>query len=354
MTPVDNPRADLPDLTAVRGLLALWVFLYHTNLHLGFAESGGIIGRGYLGVDGFFILSGLVLAHRYPWPLPSLAACTRFWWRRFIRLYPTALAMLLLLGLGFLLARSGGVHPHQALRASGREFLLQLFLLNGLGFSDGWTWNYPSWSISTEWVGYLCFPLLMLVQVRLGPRAAIYGLIGLAIGLLSVSIASPSGLNLSYQGALPRFLPEFAGGMVLARLLRSHLPPVSWATVGIMGLVLLGFGFWLRRHWLIGDGLIAVALWFSLWALAAGPQTVFARLPGLMRLGALSYPFYMAYAPVEVVITRSWRLTHSDPARFPYLWLVLFFLADIALAWMTARYVERPALRHLAGRPLDS
>lgn len=354
MTAADDPRADLPDLTAARGLLALWVFLYHTNLHLGFAADGGFVSRGYLGVDGFFILSGLVLAHRYPWPLQSLASCGRFWWRRFIRLYPTALAMLLLLGLGFLIARSGGVHPHQALRASGHEFILQLFLLNGLGFSGGWTWNYPSWSISTEWVGYLCFPLLMLGQARLGLRAVLYGLIALTGVLLVVSLASPAGLNLSYQGALPRFLPEFAGGMLLARLQRLGWPRPSLAGLGIVGLVVLALGLWLRRHWLIGDAVVAVALWGLLGALAAGPQTVFARLPGLIRLGALSYPFYMAYAPVEVVITRFWGLTHSDPARFPYLWLVLFFLADIALAWMTARYVERPALRHLAGRRLDS
>ena len=135
--------AVLSDLTAVRGLLALWVFAYHANLHLHFAGVASLIGRGYLGVDGFFMLSGLVLAHRHPQPSQTLAAYGRFWWRRFVRLYPTALAMLMLLGAGLLLARVGGVHPHQAFRADGREFTLQLLMLNGWGFSHGWTWNYP-------------------------------------------------------------------------------------------------------------------------------------------------------------------------------------------------------------------
>lgn len=62
----EDPRATLSDLTAIRALLALWVFAFHTNFHLHFAALTGGIGRGYLGVDGFFILSGLVLAHRHP------------------------------------------------------------------------------------------------------------------------------------------------------------------------------------------------------------------------------------------------------------------------------------------------
>lgn len=347
----DDPQADLPDLTALRGLLALWVFLYHINLHLQFAAPAGAIGSGYMGVDGFFILSGFVLAHRHPSPTQTPAAYGRFWWRRFVRLYPTVLAVLLLLLLALLLARAGGVHPHQALRASGREFWLQIFLLNGLGFSDGWTWNYPSWSISVEWVGYLLFPALAWGISRLGRRAVVCGLMAMVALLLTVAMVSPSGLNLSYQGALPRFLPEFLAGILLARLGRPH---VSWAAIGFGAAVLLLLGLWVRRMDTSGDAVIACALGLLLWALATGPQRLFTRLPGVLYLGALSYPFYMSYAPVELVFTRFWRATGSDPTQRPYLWLVLLFVSDIALAWIIARYVERPALRHLAGRRLDS
>ncbi|MCB8878633.1 acyltransferase [Acidisoma cellulosilytica] len=349
----DDPRADLPDLTAARGLLALWVFAYHANLHLAFAGTASFIGRGYLGVDGFFVLSGLVLAHRHPAPVQTVAAYGGFWWRRFVRLYPTALAMLLLLALLFLLAKLAGVHPHQALRASGREFLLQLLLLNGLGFSDGWTWNYPSWSISTEWIGYLLFPAIALGIARLGLRSTVQGLIAMALLLLVLSGSSPSGLNLSYQGALPRFLPEFAAGILLARLVHLGWRPWPWQIIGIAGLVLLTLGIWLRQHTAMGDALVASALWLLLWAMATGPQRLFARLPILMRFGALSYPFYMAYAPVEVIAAHLWSAAGSDPAHWPYLWLVPLFLSNLALAWITAQTIERPALRHLAGRRRD-
>jgi peptidoglycan/LPS O-acetylase OafA/YrhL len=344
--------AVLADLTAVRGLLALWVFLYHANLHLHFAGVASLIGRGYLGVDGFFILSGLVLAHRHPRPSQTLAACGRFWWKRVVRLYPTALAMLMLLAAALLLARLGGVRPHDAFRADGREFVLQLLMVNGWGFSHGWTWNYPSWSISTEWAGYLLFPLLALLVARCDLAQAALGAAVAALVLLLVSGLSGSGLNLTYQGALLRFGPEFIGGILLARLLRRDgtLPLGLMTAAGIM---LVPLGVWLRMVTTAGDAITTIGLWLIIGRLAVGGQRVFARTPALRGLGVLSYPFYMAYAPVELVFARAWAHWHLDPARWPFLWLVPMFAGVLALGWVTARLVERPALRYLAGQRQD-
>ncbi len=361
MRPFDDRESVLSDLTAVRGLLALWVFAYHANLHLRFAGVASLIGRGYLGVDGFFILSGVVLAHRHPRPSQTLGAYGRFWWRRVLRLYPTALAMLMLLVAGLLLARLGGVHPHQAFRADGRELALQLLMLNGWGFSHGWTWNYPSWSISTEWAGYLLFPLLALLAAGCDGRRAMIAAAAAGLALLLLSSLSGSGLNLTYQGALLRFFPEFIGGILLARLLRLKLrlpcpPLLRLLTVSLLaatGAALLVLGVWLRAITTGGDAVTTIGLWLIIGTLAAGGQRVFARMPALLTLGAVSYPFYMAYAPVELVFSRAWSHWHLDPTRAPYLWLLPMFLGVLALGWVTARLVERPALRYLAGQRQD-
>jgi peptidoglycan/LPS O-acetylase OafA/YrhL len=347
VTPFNDQDAVLPDITAARGLLALWVFAYHANLHLHFAGAAGLIGRGYLGVDGFFILSGLVLAHRYPAPALNVGTAARFWWRRLLRLYPTVLAMLALLAGAFLLARAGGVHPHEALRASGRELLLQLLMLNGWGLSQGWTWNYPSWPISAEWGGYLLFPPLAWAASRCDGRRAALAAGAMGLALLVLSARSASGLNLTYQGALPRFFPEFIGGILLARLLRRWHPARFSAVLGgASGVALVLLGIWLRPMTTAGDGVTAIGLWLIIGALAGGGQRVFARLPAILGLGALSYPFYMAYAPVELVFARAWGHWHLDPTRRPFLWLAPIFLGVLALAWATARLVERPALRY--------
>ena len=94
-------------------------------------------------------------------------------------------------------------------------------------------------------------------------------------------------------------------------------------------------------------------LWLMIGALAAGGQTVFARLPALGTLGAVSYPFYMAYAPVELVFARAWGHWHLDPTRWHWLWLMPMFAGVLGLGLVTARLVERPALRYLAGHRQD-
>ena len=69
-------RNDLPCLTGLRGILAVIVVLFHCRL------PG--LGFGWLAVDGFFALSGYVLAHVY---------CDgfgrgSFLWARFARIAP--------------------------------------------------------------------------------------------------------------------------------------------------------------------------------------------------------------------------------------------------------------------------
>jgi peptidoglycan/LPS O-acetylase OafA/YrhL len=347
MSALDDRRADLPDLTAARGVLALWVFAYHANLHLDFAGAGGVIGHGYLGVDGFFLLSGFVLAHRHPDPPQTVSAYAQFWWKRLVRLYPTHLAVLLLLAVAYLTASASGIRPHHALRADGHELLLQILLLNGWGFSRGWTWNYPSWSISVEWAGYLIFPLGAWAAFRFDRRCTIAAL---AVGVACLEVVdrtSPSGLNLSYHGALLRFFPEFAAGILLVRLLHL-LPrrPPAWIP-GTAGAILLALGF------AFGDAVTVAGLWCLLWTLATPRAPILTSVPGLVALGALSYPVYMVYTPVELVFARIWATTHLNPTESSSYWLVAMFASVLLLAWIVATLVERPALRSLAARRPD-
>ncbi|HQT46932.1 MAG: hypothetical protein B7X08_07315, partial [Acidocella sp. 20-63-7] len=109
-----NPKQDITDLTVCRAFFVAWVFVYHVDLYLHFSAwlgpFAGLIRRGYLGVDGFFILSGLILARVHPeisakvqWqgmsikarPL-SLTSTLKFWGKRLARIYPVHFATLAL------------------------------------------------------------------------------------------------------------------------------------------------------------------------------------------------------------------------------------------------------------------
>ena len=87
----------LPLLTPLRGIAALMVVLFHARLLLfpqwmeSIAGHTQLIENGYLWVDLFFILSGLVLAHVYGEAFarsPCTISYGRFLWLRLTRVYP--------------------------------------------------------------------------------------------------------------------------------------------------------------------------------------------------------------------------------------------------------------------------
>jgi peptidoglycan/LPS O-acetylase OafA/YrhL len=63
------PKGQLPSLTPLRGLAAIWVVIYHYSVqcfpNLDAAHYTHFIGKGYLAVDMFFMLSGFVMTHVY-------------------------------------------------------------------------------------------------------------------------------------------------------------------------------------------------------------------------------------------------------------------------------------------------
>ncbi|WP_158322803.1 acyltransferase family protein, partial [Acidisphaera rubrifaciens] len=261
--PIVPPRPKLPDLTCLRGAAALWVYAYHVNLQLG-GGGWGVLRRGYLGVDAFFMLSGLVLAYAHPALAGRGWAPLRFWGRRLARLYPVHLATLALLAAALGAAWAAGVPIRDAGRFGLGELLRSLLLVHGWGLSGRWAWNYPSWSISTEWAGYLAFPWLWLAVRRLSPAATV-ALTAAAFLVLVLVGAGPVGLNLTYQGALFRFVPEFVAGLALARL------AALLAAIAGGGMVLaLAAAAWLAAVAALPDAFVVAALWCVLAALTAG------------------------------------------------------------------------------------
>lgn len=354
-----DTRSHVSDLTCCRGVFAAWVFAYHVRLQLAplsFGWADPLICRGYLGVDGFFILSGLVLSHSHPALGLTRAELWRFWARRLCRIYPVHLAMLGLLCVLLLAASAIGVGPREPARFGPDEFLRQVLLLHGWGFGGRWAWNYPSWSISTEWAGYLGFPFLWLM-LRRASIASCWAALGLALaGLIAADAWSGAvGLNLTLHGTLARFVPEFVGGMLAARLLAASERRVSGPLVaaGGLGLTVAATLFW--RDWVVVAGLWLGLAGLMLIARQQRPP-VFSRAPGLVPLGGLSYAFYMSFAIVETVQSVAWRNAGIAPAARPIAYAVTSTLLTFLLALAAARWVERPSLRlgrHLAGGSAD-
>ncbi len=295
-------KVDFPVLTALRGVAAWVIVLYHFRLEIGldhWRPLQVVIEWGYLAVDLFFIMSGFVigLTAFAALRVPTSRAVLRFWGFRLARIYPLHLTMLLVM-----LINPLAIHFLSSAHEIGDRydpiyFVLSLLLVQNWGFTDFVAWNIPAWSISTEWAAYLSFPIVTWLVCRTVTTAA-RAVAGVALVLILLAMLSLAfgglGTHL-WSFGLIRCLLEFTVGLLLyqAWLQRSEW---NWSGDAVLcaGVVLLVTGASAQ----IPDGLFA-PLGLLLLVLAGVRQgRLTSRLllhPVFLFLGEISYSTYLVH-----------------------------------------------------------
>ena len=357
-------------IDALRGLAFLAVFMLHASLMTDGLPPllGSILGRGYAGVQLFFVVSALTLAMSLKGRASEPAPLTAFYIRRLLRIAPMfwcAMALYLL---------SGGLGPRwgapQGLTSTdvalATLFLhgFDLYALNGV---------VPGgWSVAVEMQFYLLLPLLLSFANSL-KRTAILLAAMIVVSALSLPVLDALARRL-YPGApqglvhefaffsLPTQLPVFGCGLLLYRLLgpdrealarfEKYLPAnVHWRAVLIL-LVVLALGLpidWsatplaLVRHF---PGHIGYGVLFALsaYALARAPLRLLVN-PITRFLGDISYSAYLLHFSVLEQVD---RLVRPIADSRPLLHLALLgcgaFFATALFAAVTRRLIERPGI----------
>ncbi len=331
---------DLPSLTGLRGIAALWVLGYHTMLALQrlgspIAIPVGVFGRaGYLGVDVFFVLSGFVIAYNYAdgrkWTPASYGS---FLWKRLARIYPVHLAGLALVGV-FLLCMAIGtkVASHTL-----PQLVASIALVQAWSVPVRATWNVVSWSVSLEWAAYLTFPAIALAAGRLRSTGVIVGVV--AVLFLSLFLVATS---VPFQGTMAygvfRVAAEFTSGVLLFRLWTLRHDAVT-SCVAIAALATLVFGG-SALDYLSGEHAAFIYITFFsavvVYSLACAPSAFNGLV--LQHLGRMSYSLYIVH---DVVLNFA-KMTVAKYAFAPA-WILAGSLFAIAFGHLFYTYLEKPA-----------
>ena len=348
-------------LTSIRGLLALWVVLHHyaddlLRLVPALDPLAFLLHRGGFAVPGFFMLSGFVLAHTYA-ARPDLATrrgALRFWFARLARIYPVHFVTLLAVLALVLAANRLGRPPNDPSGYSARDFALNLLLVQTWVPDFTLNWNYPAWSIASEWFAYLLFPF---VAVRLRPPARRRRAIAATTLAVAASAAVYSTPPFPFRELLC-VVPTFAAGLGIYAL--THCRPVPRARIVRWApeLALLGIALGCALDSAVSGAVITSALF----ALILGSVLLrnevhpwwLARAP--IALGEVSYSLYMTHAVAQKVLHKLLPTSAYEGADPGTRAAVIAAYCALIVASCAASYylVEKPcrawAKRRLAAR----
>lgn len=347
----------VPALDGIRGLLVFPVLLFHFSIIGGF-PGDGISPGSYFAPSMFFTLSGFLITsllliekHR-----TDAVDWTGFWRRRFRRLVPASVAVILAAAVIPLVWSNawGKLPASNALAAilsfknwqdihyatSGDQGLRTLGPLS------------PYWSLSIEEQFYLGMSIviglcMLTAQWRRWLTVA-FGVIGIASIAALVVVQQPAP-NRELFGTDIRASELVAGCLLAVAVQRFGWPRRWWW--GVVGFASLGVTFvlwgWVTEHdaWVLDGGLAAVSLLnvgMILGAAAWGSS--FARAMSfrpLVEVGKLSYPLYLVHWPIALAT----QPVHTGWSGWPL--MALRFALSMAVAWPLARWVETPIRRQM-------
>ncbi len=331
----------LPALTGLRFLLALWVIVHHLSGSGQMLEPAALampgpvyafIRGGYLAVTTFFVLSGFVLSRSYSAIEWSPRNLLRYGAGRIARVYPVYLLSLAVVA-PFVIADRRAASP-PLLAAHG-------LLLQGWLGPIPVNWNTPAWSLSCEIFFYFSFPLLAILVLRAGWRGAVAAAI-LACGLTRFLWA----LGVPDQIKPIIHLSDFLMGVAAARLydfLAPRFRSGAWLYVpaAALSVALIASPEWLPPRIDLNTALrpLNAALLIGL-ALGGGAVARALSTRAAVYLGQASYAMYILHVPMLW-----WYLRWTRDASAS-----VFLTAVIAVSALVYRYVEEPANRWLRGR----
>ncbi|HZY79374.1 MAG TPA: acyltransferase [Cyclobacteriaceae bacterium] len=367
---MEHSRPYLTTLTPLRGIAALIVVIFHSNLMLmSFLppfEPHFITGAGGLWVDFFFVLSGFIISYVYGDSFRdtfTTAGYIKYVKARFARVYPLHfVTMIWCLACSLILIHySSGFHPFFYEIVNPWSAVTSTLLIHSLGIHGMTPLNTPSWSLSTEWWMYMLFPFIFPLFSRsrvVGKIVILAFIAGLFVFIkyyLSTRAGGQPTIGVTSDFGFFRCMAGFLLGMLLFELYDKDVAKKffrqSWVFIVLFGATIIAM------H--VGASDLLVVSIFPLIILSAAYNTTAVKHVldtfVLQRLGDWSFSIYMVHVPIIFVF---WIFQmKSDPgmwavfpplqpgATVPVALMVccVVVILTLIVASLTYRYIEVPA-----------
>jgi peptidoglycan/LPS O-acetylase OafA/YrhL len=349
----------IPELDGVRGLAVLMVMLSHCIVTQVEPQPGTplaylqlLLTYSWTGVDLFFVLSGFLIGGILLDNKSAVNYFRVFYTRRVFRILPLYYLFLIITVLIYL-------SPVRDIPTLGNMFNpslplwpfflhLQNFAMVASGTLGGY-WLVPTWSLAVEEHFYLIIPFVIKFAKNLT-----FWMVGVVI--LSITVRLVILLSTSHW-LLPTYLLTFARadalaiGVLMAAGFRTTKIPTSamlWLFFTGCAVVLLMLKMRLTTSspaFALGGYTFFALLYACLIILAMTKFAPVFRVRWLRRLGTLAYCLYLIHLPVNALTHAAFSRTTVIHSMADFSITLLAFALMVALASLSWRYFEKPAIR---------
>lgn len=296
----------IDQLTGLRFVAAMAVFLSHLGLNPDASLLGQIFGEGYVGVSFFFLLSGFVLSHSYAKKLRQGEIERRTYiLLRFARLTP----LHVLTALPFIIMTFPDGWKHVGVGLLNLAFLQSWVPHSAVYFSL----NAPSWSLSNEMFFYSAFLLLASMSFNRLTRFFAFLACLVVLTAAAVHVAAPSLVLVGSKSIshwlfyiFPGFrLLEFVAGMLIFEIWSRgfRLPSFVFPLTIVSLIAAMYFGKAVPeefRYSLYYLPFVCILLFSSLNVAGIMRDLLCSR--AMVFLGNASFAFYMVHQPILALL----------------------------------------------------
>lgn len=326
---IDLRLDSLQAFSGIRGFACLCVILFHLTDpptiknypfldQISFIRNLAFIEHGHRWVILFFVLSGFVLTLKY------LKGFEKNYLRnRIIRIFPLHWFLIIL----FLFRRS-----QDSNRFSDDSLLHQMFLTQSWFHDYRLTWNYPAWTLSSEWFLYLFFFFILTsFRKKIINSNLLLILISIFVGLLSVFSDYKFG---DFNIYLFTDLRDFLLGCCLALIITKPIAKRIFSTkLSLISTILLNFTLF---HYKIFN-LLSFAFVLMICSIYLNQEWIrkfkISKFFGL--LGIMSFSLYMIH--IYLIETLAPILMPLDPK----LGVGIYFIALILFGLLSYQIFEK-------------
>lgn len=335
-------------LDTLRGIAAVVVVVWHYRFYFKDKPFPRLFApfynNGQVAVDLFFVLSGFVLIHVYGDRLRDWKSMGDFVAHRVARLYPLHLLTLIVTASIVAIAAWTPQRPFLYAFNDQYHFALNLGLAQYIGLQYGWSYNGPSWSISTEfWTNILFGGCAIAVGSRRWALAVSMVLVASGLLLVGHEAWSAHKAREAYlDPSLLRTIAAFYTGVVVYRF-RPRLSG-TWPAIAVLVGLAAAFAAMLTPRasmWfvtsevffaLVGAPLLVVGV-----ATCSGMERACRSVP-FVWLGEISYSVYLWHYPVACVFLLIGAMLWLDEVAL----FVSYFVVLGVVATLSFHYFETP------------